>query len=61
MDLASLVSTASAVVEGAGVIVIIGGAALVIVLIRTFLSFTLEVELDGRWPWQESKSTAKVP
>lgn len=23
-----------------------------IVLIRTFLSFTLEVELDGRWPWQ---------
>ena len=25
----------------------------VIVLIRTFLSFTLEVELNGRWPWQE--------
>lgn len=24
----------------------------VIVLIRTFLSFTLEVELEGRWPWQ---------
>ena len=23
-----------------------------IVLIRTFLSFTLEVELEGRWPWQ---------
>ncbi|MBN9686047.1 MULTISPECIES: DUF1622 domain-containing protein [unclassified Corallococcus] len=23
-----------------------------IVLIRTFLSFTLEVEVDGRWPWQ---------
>ncbi|NOK34472.1 DUF1622 domain-containing protein [Corallococcus exercitus] len=23
-----------------------------IVLIRTFLSFTLEVETDGRWPWQ---------
>lgn len=22
-----------------------------IVLIRTFLSFSLEVELDGRWPW----------
>jgi len=22
-----------------------------IVLIRTFLSFTLEVELEGRWPW----------
>jgi uncharacterized membrane protein len=23
-----------------------------IVLIRTFLSFTLEVELEGKWPWQ---------
>lgn len=24
-----------------------------IVLIRTFLSFTLEVELTGKWPWQK--------
>ena len=24
-----------------------------IVLIRTFLSFSLEVELTGRWPWQK--------
>lgn len=24
----------------------------IIVLIRTFLSFTLEVEVTGRWPWQ---------
>lgn len=24
----------------------------IIVLIRTFLSFTLEVELTGNWPWQ---------
>jgi uncharacterized membrane protein len=23
-----------------------------IVLIRTFLSFTLQLELEGRWPWQ---------
>src|SRR6266702_5119497 len=23
-----------------------------IVLIRTFLSFSLELEVDGRWPWQ---------
>jgi uncharacterized membrane protein len=23
-----------------------------IVLIRTFLSFSLGVEIDGRWPWQ---------
>jgi uncharacterized membrane protein len=26
-----------------------------IVLIRTFLSFSLEVEINGHWPWQESR------
>lgn len=26
-----------------------------IVLIRTFLSITLEVELEGRWPWQREQ------
>jgi uncharacterized membrane protein len=25
-----------------------------IVLIRTFLSFSLELEITGRWPWQQS-------
>lgn len=25
-----------------------------LVLIRTFLSFTLEVELSGKWPWKHS-------
>jgi uncharacterized membrane protein len=25
-----------------------------VVLIRTFLSFSLEVEINGRWPWQGS-------
>lgn len=29
------------------------GVLAIIVLIRTFLSFTLEVELTGRWPWQK--------
>ena len=24
-----------------------------LVLIRTFLSWSLEMELDGRWPWQQ--------
>lgn len=24
-----------------------------IVIIRTFLSFSLEVEIDGKWPWQK--------
>jgi uncharacterized membrane protein len=27
-----------------------------IVLIRTFLSFSLELEITGRWPWQKSDS-----
>ena len=26
----------------------------IIVLIRTFLSFSLEVEIDGTWPWQRA-------
>lgn len=29
-----------------------------IVLIRTFLSFSLEVEIEGRWPWQRAASPA---
>lgn len=29
------------------------GILAIIVLIRTFLSFALEVEISGRWPWQE--------
>lgn len=32
------------------------GILAAVVLIRTFLSFTLEVELTGKWPWQETKS-----
>lgn len=30
-----------------------------IVLIRTFLSFSLEVELQGRWPWQKKSIAEK--
>ena len=30
-----------------------------IVLIRTFLSLSLEVEIEGRWPWR--KSTGDAP
>ncbi len=29
-----------------------------IVLIRTFLSFALEVEIEGRWPWQAARAGA---
>jgi uncharacterized membrane protein len=28
-----------------------------LVVIRTFLSWSLALELDGRWPWQRSSST----
>ncbi len=30
-----------------------------IVIIRTFLSFSLEVEIEGRWPWQERRTDKK--
>jgi uncharacterized membrane protein len=32
------------------------GVLTLIVLIRTFLSFTLEVELTGKWPWQNQET-----
>ncbi len=32
-----------------------------IVFIRTFLSFTLEVELEGRWPWQNRRRRGARP
>jgi uncharacterized membrane protein len=33
------------------------GVSAIIVLIRTFLSFTLEVELTDHWPWQNKKDS----
>jgi uncharacterized membrane protein len=36
---------------------ILGG----IVLIRTFLSFSLEVEIEGRWPWDRHKGESDRP
>jgi uncharacterized membrane protein len=31
-----------------------------IVLIRTFLSFSLEVEIEGRWPWRRAQAEGAV-
>ena len=31
-----------------------------IVLIRTFLSFSLEVEIEGRWPWRRAEAERKA-
>ena len=33
------------------------GVLAAIVLIRTFLSFSLAVEIEGRWPWQRRPET----
>jgi uncharacterized membrane protein len=35
-------------------VAVLGG----IVLIRTFLSFSLQVEMTGAWPWQRKPATA---
>ncbi|MBW7944224.1 DUF1622 domain-containing protein [Patescibacteria group bacterium] len=32
------------------------GVLVVIVLVRSFLSVTFEMEVDGRWPWQRGRS-----
>jgi uncharacterized membrane protein len=37
------------------------GVLAIIVAIRTFLSFSLELEITGRWPWQKEAATAGKP
>jgi uncharacterized membrane protein len=32
-----------------------------IVVIRTFLSMTLQLEVEGRWPWQRGEPKATAP
>ena len=34
------------------------GVLAVIILVRTFLSFTLQLETTGRWPWQPAPAPA---
>ena len=31
-----------------------------IILVRTFLSWALELELSGRWPWQQRRRSAEA-
>ena len=33
------------------------GVLAILVAVRTFLSFTLDVELSGTWPWQSRPQT----
>jgi uncharacterized membrane protein len=37
------------------------GVLAILVGVRTFLSFTLEVELEGRWPWQSRQAPSRRP
>jgi uncharacterized membrane protein len=37
------------------------GVLAILVAVRTFLSFTLEVELEGRWPWQSRRAPSRPP
>jgi len=37
------------------------GVLALIVAIRTFLSFSLEVELTARWPWQARPAAPSAP
>ncbi len=34
-------------------------ALAIVVLIRTFLSVTIQVEIDGRWPWRRSRAPSE--
>ena len=36
------------------------GVLAIVVLIRTFLSMSLEVELEGRWPWQKAAPESTI-
>jgi uncharacterized membrane protein len=36
------------------------GVLAIIVLIRTFLSFSLELEITGRWPWQKQSANSET-
>ena len=37
------------------------GALGLLVVVRTFLSWAIEVEIDGRWPWQGAQRLTESP
>jgi uncharacterized membrane protein len=51
---ADIIRTVGVTPTASGVGVLAG-----IVLIRTFLSFSLELEITGRWPWQRPVSAGR--
>lgn len=48
---ADIIATVTAPLTWRGV-----GLLAAIVLIRTFLSFSLETEIEGRWPWRRAEA-----
>jgi uncharacterized membrane protein len=46
-----------AITPDARSVAVLGG----IVLIRTFLSFSLQLEVTGRWPWQKDPQPSATP
>ena len=36
------------------------GVLALIVVVRTFLSFSLEVEIEGRWPWRRASHSEEA-
>ena len=36
------------------------GVLAIVVAVRTFLSFALDVELDGRWPWHSRQAPSRA-
>jgi hypothetical protein len=52
MDITYTIEVIVSAFELAGVAVLVIG---LIVLVRTFLSWSLEVEINGEWPWQRSR------
>jgi uncharacterized membrane protein len=53
---ADIIRTVAVTPSGESVAVL-GG----IVLIRTFLSFSLQLEVTGAWPWQQRSTADKTP
>lgn len=53
---ADIIRTVAVTPNGESVLVLAG-----IVAIRTFLSFSLQVEITGRWPWQKAPRTSDTP
>ncbi|MBS1692782.1 MAG: DUF1622 domain-containing protein [Actinobacteria bacterium] len=51
---ADIIKTVAVTPDARSVAVLAG-----IVAIRTFLSFSLELEITGRWPWQQRPATAQ--